>query len=90
MRSYPLLQNTFILRRPGVAIFAYIIKIITRFIKIFSKDSRKVKRIRNYVPKWNLYLYFLIKKYADFPWKNADVSRTESVSCDSCFFAYLL
>ena len=30
---------------PGVAIFADIIKIITRFIKKIFKDSRKVKRI---------------------------------------------
>ena len=33
---------------------------ITWFIKEISKDSRKVKRIRNYVSKCNLYLYFLI------------------------------
>ena len=32
------------------------------FIKvIFFKDSKKVKRTRNYVSKCNLYLYFLIK-----------------------------
>ena len=60
MTSYPLLQNTFILRRPGVAIFADIIKIITGFIEKMFKDSRKVKKIRNYVPKCNLYLYFLL------------------------------
>ena len=46
-----LFQNTVILRRSGVAIFADINKIITRFIKKSFKDSRKVKRIRNYVPK---------------------------------------
>ena len=60
MTLQPLFQNSFILRRPGVAIFADIIKIITRFIKKIFKDSRKVKRIRNYVSKCNLYLYFLI------------------------------
>ena len=54
-----LFQNN-ILRRPGVAIFADIIKVITMFIKKIFQDSRKVKRIRNYVPKCNLYLYFLI------------------------------
>ena len=54
------LQNTFILRRSGSAIFAAIIKIVTMFIKTMFKDSRKVKRIRNYVSKCNLYLYFLI------------------------------
>ena len=30
------------------------------FIKATLKDSRKVRRIRNYVSKWNLYMYFLI------------------------------
>ena len=44
----------------GVANFADIIKIITIFIKIVFEDSKNVKRIRNYVPKCNLYLYFLI------------------------------
>ena len=53
-------QKTFILKRPGVAIFADIIKTVTTFIKTILKDSRKVRRIRNYVSKWNLYLYFLI------------------------------
>ena len=51
-----LFQNTFISRRSGAAIFADIIKIVTMFIKTL----RKVKRIRNYVSKWNLYQYFLI------------------------------
>ena len=37
------------LRRPGVAIFAGIIKIITMFINTIFKNSRKVKRIKNYV-----------------------------------------
>ena len=53
-------QKIFILRRPEVAIFADIIKILTTFIKTILKDSRKVRRIRSYVSKWNLYLYFLI------------------------------
>ena len=48
------------LRRPRVAVFADIIKIVTMFIKTISKDSKNVKRIKNYVPKCNLYLYFLI------------------------------
>ena len=43
---------TFILKylyfnKPGVAIFADIIKILTMFIKTIIKNSRKVKRIRN-------------------------------------------
>ena len=43
-----------------VATFADTIKIITMFIKKIFKDTRKVKRIRNYALKCNLYLYFLI------------------------------
>ena len=53
-------QNRLILRRPGVVIFADIIKIVTMFIKTVIKDSRKVKRIKNDVSKPNLYLYFLM------------------------------
>ena len=60
MASKPLFQNTAILRQPGVAIFGDIIKIVTTFIKAIIKDSRKVKRIRNYVSKSNLYVYFLM------------------------------
>ena len=48
------------LRRPGAAIFADTIKIVTMFTKTAIKDSRKVKRIRNYVSKSNLYLYFFM------------------------------
>ena len=43
-----------------VAEFADINKILTMFIKTTFKDSNKVKIIRNYVLKCNLYLYFLI------------------------------
>ena len=45
-------------RRPGVAIFDDIIKIVTMFIKTIFKNSRKVKNIRNYVSNCNLYLTF--------------------------------
>ena len=48
MTSYLLFQNTLILRRPRVAIFADIIKIVIMFIKAIIKDPRRVKRIRNY------------------------------------------
>ena len=48
------------LGRPREANFADIIKIATMFIKTTSKDSEKYKRIRNYVLKCNLYLYFLL------------------------------
>ena len=52
-------QKMFSLRVPGLANFAGIIKIVTIFIKTILKDS-KFKRTRNYISKWNLYLYFLI------------------------------
>ena len=64
-RSYDVITFTsiyFILRRPGVDNFADIIKIVTIFVKKIFKDSRKVKRITNYVLKCNLYLYLLIKQ----------------------------
>ena len=60
MTSQICFQNTFILRRSRVAIFANIIKIVTMFIKTIFTDSKKVERIRNYVSKRNLCLYFLI------------------------------
>ena len=59
MTSQPLHENVFILRKPTVANFADIIKIPTIIKKTF-KSSKKVKRIRNYVFKCNLYLYFLV------------------------------
>ena len=62
MTPYSVLQNTFILRRPGVAIFADIIEIVVMFFRTIIKDSRKVKRIRNYVSKSNLYLYILMQQ----------------------------
>ena len=55
-------ESTFILRRPEVPICHDIIKNVTMFIKNIFKDSRKVKRIRNYVSKCNLYLHFLIRQ----------------------------
>ena len=55
-----IISKNLMLRRPGVVIFADIIKIITMFIKTITKDSRKVKRIRNYVSKSNLYVYSLM------------------------------
>ena len=54
-RNYDVI--TFILRRPTVAGFAGIIKIVTMFIK---KGSKKVKKIRNCMSGCNLYLYFLM------------------------------
>ena len=42
MTSYALIQNTFLLRRPGVGNFVYIIKIATMLIKTTFKYSKKV------------------------------------------------
>ena len=49
-------------RRPKVAIFADIMKIVTMFINNIFLNSKKVKRIRNYISKRSLYLYFLIEQ----------------------------
>ena len=51
MMSWPLFQNTLILRRPGVAIFVDIIKTVTMFVKTITKALRKV----NTKPAQNLY-----------------------------------
>ena len=50
------------LRRHRVALFAAIIKIVTMFTKTIFKDSKKVKSVRIYLPKCNLYLYFLTQQ----------------------------
>ena len=50
------------LRKSGVAICADIIKLLAIFIITIFNDSRKLKMIRNYVSKCNLYLYFLIQQ----------------------------
>ena len=60
MMSQPLFQNTVNLTGPGVTIFAGIIKLVTFFIKKVLEDSRKAKIFKNFVPKCNLYMYFLI------------------------------
>ena len=60
MTSWPLFQNTCILKRPQEAIFADIIKIVTIFIKAILKDSKKIIRLKNYVSKCNLCLHFFI------------------------------
>ena len=49
-------------RRPKVAIFADIMKIVTMFINNIFLNSKKVKRIRNYISKRSLYLYFVIEQ----------------------------
>ena len=60
IRSFISKYLKYIPRRPGAAIFADIIKFVTTFIKTIIKNWRKVKRIKNYVWKSNLYLYFLV------------------------------
>ena len=67
-------KKIFILRRPGVAIFADIVKIMTMFAKAILKDSRKARRIRFYVSKWNLYLDFLIQQILLICGKNMLIS----------------
>ena len=75
--NIPLFHDTFILRRPRAASFAEIIKVAITFNKTTLKDSKKVKRIKNYVLKCNLYLYFLVQqKLLISDGKDADVSRT--------------
>ena len=45
MTSKPLFQITFTLRRPRVAIFANIIKIVTSLIKKTLKAQKKLKQL---------------------------------------------
>ena len=73
-----LLFQTFVefgLRRPRVATFADIIKIIPMLIKAIFRDSENVKRITNYVSKCNLYLQFLIQKNLLFSNENMLMSE---------------
>ena len=56
------ISKSFTLERSRVAKFADIVKMATIFIKTTFKDSNKVKEIRNFVSKCNLYLYFLIQQ----------------------------
>ena len=50
MTSNSLFQNTFILRRPRVAIFADIIKIVTMFIKTSLKTQKMLKGLEIMYP----------------------------------------
>ena len=52
-------------KKTWVAIFADIIKILTMFIKTILKDSRKFRRVRKYLSKWNLPVFLDIAKFAD-------------------------
>ena len=65
-------QDTFTLRRPGVAIFAYIIKIAT----MTENKWKELEIMYQYA------IYICISWYSkivDFRWKNTDVSRTQRV-----------
>ena len=59
-------KNLF-LSKPGVAIFADIIKIVTTFFKIIFKNSRNVKRIRDYVSVYmqSISVFLDIAKFPD-------------------------
>ena len=50
-----LCQNIFVLKRPRVANFADIIKLVATFIKANFQDSSKAKTNRNCNSKYNLY-----------------------------------
>ena len=54
------ISKYFISKKSGIANSADIIKIAIMFIKKAFKESKKVKRIRKYILKYNLYLHFLI------------------------------
>ena len=75
------IKNTFILKRPRVAIFADIIKVVTIFTKTIFKDSKKKKKELEIIIKIQSISVFLhVTKFTDFRWKNADVSRSQGVS----------
>ena len=65
-----LFQNTFISRRPRVDTFDDQ-KTVTIFLKTMFKDSNKLERIRNYVPKC-ISIFLDIAKFAD-------ITRTQEV-----------
>ena len=67
--SKPLFQNTFILTRSRVVIFADIIKIVTSFIKTIFKDSKKVKKKKKKKLSTKIQfisVYLDIAKFTDF------------------------
>ena len=66
MTSKPLLQNTYILRRPRVANFGHIIKIVTMFMKTIFKDSKKLKELEIMYQNSNYSVFLDIAKFADY------------------------
>ena len=75
-----MLQNTFILRRSGVAKFANIVKIVITFIKTTFKDSKKPKKTKELDLYLNPVFIFIswYNKIADLRWKIA-ISRTQGM-----------
>ena len=67
--------NTFVFWRTRVANFADIIKIMAIFIKIIFRDSKKFKRIRNYVPRCNLYFLSRDSYFLDLLWVRYNCAR---------------
>ena len=66
MTSQPLYQNTFILRKPWVAIFADIIKIVAMFIKTIFKDSKKLKELEVMCQMQFISAFLVIGKFDNF------------------------
>ena len=75
------------LRKSRVDIFDDIIKIVIIFIKTIFKDSKKVKRLKYYSWRRNLYLHFLIPQKFLIPDKKILMSaEVKGVSRDSHIF----
>ena len=79
MMSSPLFQNNFILRRPGVVIFADIIKIVTFLLRQPLKTQKSLKNYKFYIKKQSIHVVLDIAKLTDFRWKFSDVSGTQGV-----------
>ena len=63
MISQPLIQNTFILRWPRVAIFVDIIKFVTMFIKAIFKSKKKRKLC---IKMQSVFVFLDISKFNNF------------------------
>ena len=79
MTSLLLFQNTFVLRRPRVGIFADIIKIVTMFVKTVFKNSKKVLSC---ISSYSKISWFPVKKC----WYQ---QNARGVSRDSYIYIYI-
>ena len=82
MMLWSLLWNIFILRGPGAANFADIIKIVTMFIKkILQKTQKKLKELEIMYQNANYIciFWYIFWFSAAFHWENADISRNQEV-----------